>query len=93
MGNLNDNEIQEKLKNLNGWNVIDDSIQKEYELKDFTGALGFVTKVGVLAEKAGHHPDILLHSWNKVKITLSTHDAGGITEKDFNLAKKFEDLT
>ena len=92
MDKMNDNEIQEKVKNLNGWTHIDNSIQKEYEVNDFTKAVGLVTQIGILAEKADHHPDILLHSWNKVKITLSSHDAGGVTGKDFDLAEKIEKL-
>ena len=92
MNKLSDDKVSEKLKTLDGWTLEDESIQKEYELKNFTEALGFVTKVGVTAEKAAHHPDVLLHSWNKVKITVSTHDAGGITDKDFDLAGKIDEL-
>lgn len=92
MGKLSNDEIKEALEKLNGWNFESDSLIKEFELKDFTTALGFVVQVGVLAEKADHHPDILIHSWNKVHITLSTHDEGGVTEKDVSLAEKIEEL-
>ena len=88
MSKLSNDEIKKELEKLNGWQQEADSIQKEYELKDFTTALGFIIQVGVQAEKADHHPDILIHSWNKVKITLTTHDEGGVTEKDVDLAEK-----
>lgn len=83
---LSDIEIKERLSLLNGWAQSDKTIEKEFKLKDFSDALSFTIKVGIEAEKQDHHPDILIHSWNKVKITLSTHSAGGITEKDFKLA-------
>lgn len=92
MSKLSNDEIKEALEKLNGWNFESDSLIKEFELKDFTTALGFVVQVGVLAEKADHHPDILIHSWNKVHITLSTHDEDGVTEKDVSLAEKIEEL-
>lgn len=85
-------EVKSKLNDLSGWSQSDDSIVKEYETKDFVGAAGLVAKIAILAEKMDHHPDILLHSWNKVKITLSSHDEGGITEKDIKLAKQIEAL-
>ena len=90
MNILSKDEVTQKLDKLEGWSQSGDSITKEFEHKNFTHAIGFVTKVGIEAEKADHHPDILIHSWNKVKITLSTHDAGGITEKDISLAETIE---
>ena len=90
MSKLSNDEITKKLEKLDGWTHVENSITKEYELKDFTHAIGFVTQVGVESEKADHHPDIVIHSWNKVKITFSTHDEGGVTEKDFSLAEKIE---
>jgi len=89
---LNKSEINEKLSSLKGWEFQDNSIGKEYELKDFKEALGFVNKIGDRAEEMDHHPDILLHDWNKVKITVSTHSAGGVTENDFKLAEKIENI-
>ena len=83
---LSDIEIKERLSRLNSWAQSGKSIEKEFKLKDFSDALALTIKVGIVAEKQDHHPDILIHSWNKVKITLSTHSAGGITEKDFKLA-------
>ncbi len=83
---LSNIEIKERLSRLNSWAQSGKSIEKEFKLKDFSDALALTIKVGIEAEKQDHHPDILIHSWNKVKITLSTHSAGGITEKDFKLA-------
>lgn len=65
-------------------------IEKEYKFKNFKEALSFVNKVGDLAESEGHHPDINLHNWNKVKLTLSTHAIGGLSENDFILASKID---
>ena len=89
---LTKNEIKEQLITLKGWHYPKDQIEKEYEFKDFMDALSFVLKIGIEAEKMDHHPDILLHSWNKVKISISTHSAGGITLLDFKLAKTIETL-
>ena len=73
-----------------GWKVIrGHHIEKEYTFKDFAQALAFTNKVGALAEKENHHPDIVL-SWGKVKIILWTHSVGGLSEKDFQFAVKCE---
>lgn len=89
---INIEEINKKLQDLPGWSLVDNTIQKEFILKDFVDALSFIMKVGFLAEKLDHHPDLLLHSWNKVKIIISTHSEGGLTEKDFNLAEQIEKI-
>lgn len=85
-------EITQRLKNLKDWNYSDNQIYKEYKLSNFKEALTFVNKIGDEAETMDHHPDILIHSWNKVKISISTHSEGGVTEKDFQLAEKIETL-
>ncbi len=90
MQQLNDNIISEKLDKMNGWNFEKNSILKEFVLKDFADALGFIVKIGIEAEKMDHHPDLLLHGWNKVKVIFSTHSAGGVTENDFNLAQQID---
>jgi 4a-hydroxytetrahydrobiopterin dehydratase len=87
---FNQNEINARLSKAKNWKFIDNKISKEFELKDFKSALDFVNKVGAEAESMDHHPDILMHSWNKVKISVNTHSEGGITEKDFKLADKIE---
>ena len=81
-----------ELKNLSSLFISSNQIAKEFQFKDFVEALSFVNKLGTEAEKMNHHPDIFIHSWNKVKITISTHSEGGITEKDFQLAEKLEGL-
>ena len=91
MSKLNLDQINSNLKNLNDWNYENDSITKQFQFKDFIEALTFVNAVGLEAEKMDHHPDILMFAWNKVKISISTHSAGGITEKDFALAQKIEE--
>lgn len=91
MSKLNLDQINSNLKNLNDWNYENDSITKQFRFKDFIEALSFVNTVGLEAEKMDHHPDILMFAWNKVKISISTHSAGGVTEKDFTLAQKIEE--
>ncbi len=89
---LDKSKIIEKLVNLKGWTFQNNQISKEYELKDFKEALGFVNKIGERAEQMDHHPDIFIHDWNKVRITVSTHSAGGVTENDFKLAERIENI-
>lgn len=91
MALLSQNEIDEKLKGLEGWEQSNSEISKKFTNKDFVGSIGFVTRVAVLAEKADHHPDILIE-YKNVTLTLSTHSEGGLTEKDFNLAGQIEAL-
>ena len=93
MQRLTENLIKDNLSRLKGWGLEKDSILKDFELKNFSDALAFIVKIGIQAEKMDHHPDLLLHGWNKVKVTLSTHSAGGITENDFNLAKQIENIS
>ena len=90
---LTENEILNKLESIKSWVYFSKHISKEYKFADFKEALAFVNKVGNTAEAMDHHPDILMHSWNKVKISISTHSEGGITNKDFQLAEKIELLS
>jgi len=92
MSILNNDEITKNLSSLSGWLQEEKQIAKQYQFKDFIEALAFVNKVGTEAEKMNHHPDIFIHSWNKVKITISNHSEGGITKNDFQLAQKIEGL-
>lgn len=85
---LSDSEIKSGLADLPGWQQHGDHIERDFEFKDFAGALEFVNSVGAEAERMDHHPDIFLHDWNKVKITVSTHSAKGITKNDIELAGK-----
>ncbi len=75
-----------------GWKVVNEHhLEKEYRFQDFKSALDFTNKVGALAESEGHHPDIFL-AWGKVKISLWTHKIDGLTESDFILAAKCDEL-
>lgn len=91
MAILTDAKISEELSQIDGWTRKGDEIMKSYKNKDFVDSLCFVTRVAILAEKANHHPDILIQ-WNKVTLTLSTHSEGGITVKDIALAKEINEL-
>jgi len=81
------------LGKLNGWSEVDgrDAISRTFTFKDFNEAWGFMNRVALLAESQNHHPD-WSNVWNKVSITLSTHDAGGLTDKDVTLAKAIDAL-
>jgi 4a-hydroxytetrahydrobiopterin dehydratase len=74
-----------------GWDERDGALQREFRFRDFVEALAFVNRVGELAERENHHPDIAIH-WNKVVLRWWTHTAGGITERDRELAAKTNDL-
>ncbi len=89
MGPLTKEEITRKLSSLNGWAVTPQGVQKQFVLDNFLSAMNLVNRTADLAEQAQHHPDIFI-SYNKVTFTLMTHDAGGITEKDFALASRIE---
>ena len=86
---LSDDERRAFADAYGGWVIEGESISKTFVLSDFNEALGFVVRLGVLAEKADHHPDIDIR-WNKVTIVLTTHDAGGLTKKDTALASAIE---
>ena len=89
MARLSDDEITSGLADLPGWERRDDEIEKTYELPSFPDAVAFVTRVGFLAEKANHHPDLDIR-WRRVRVGLSTHDEGGITGRDLGLAGEIE---
>jgi len=87
---LTTESVDQELKQLTGWEYVDATkLRKEFEFKDFKSALAFVNKVGELAEAANHHPDICF-GWGKVEISLVTHESGGVTQKDIDLAGKIE---
>jgi 4a-hydroxytetrahydrobiopterin dehydratase len=91
MTKLTDNQIEAALHARPEWGHVGEAIQRTYQLKDFVQAMKFVDQVALAAEQAQHHPDILIR-YNKVTLTLATHDAGGITDKDFALAARADDL-
>jgi 4a-hydroxytetrahydrobiopterin dehydratase len=78
-----------QLSQLKDWQFNSDGIEKKFLFKNFTEALGFIVKVGVVSEKMNHHPE-LFNVYNKVNIRLTTHDAGGVTDKDFKLASEID---
>jgi 4a-hydroxytetrahydrobiopterin dehydratase len=91
MGSLTEKEVSAKLVSVPDWQLESGELVRTFLFKDFRASLAFVNKVGDLAEQAGHHPDIDIR-YNKVRLALVTHDAGGITEKDFELASKADKL-
>ncbi len=88
---LDDSAIQSALRELPGWDRDGDEIVKTFQFDGFPPAITFVTRVAEAAEAADHHPDIDIR-WNKVKLALSTHSAGGLTERDTGLAHRIEHL-
>ena len=88
---LSANEARSRLGTLPGWQIESGELIKTFQFPGFSAALHFVNQVGDAAEKAGHHPDIDIR-YNKVRLALVTHDAGGLTAKDFDLAAQTEKL-
>jgi len=88
---LSESEVNPPLASIPDWQLSGATIVRTFQFKDFPAAIKFVSAVAALAEEAWHHPDIDIR-WNKVTLTLSTHDAGGLTEKDFALARQFDKL-
>ncbi|HTR89107.1 MAG TPA: 4a-hydroxytetrahydrobiopterin dehydratase [Solirubrobacteraceae bacterium] len=91
MALLSEHEIDERLAGTE-WRREGDAIVRELKLADFAAALAFVNRVGEAAEAMNHHPDMLLHGWNRVRLTLSTHSQGGITDADLALAARIDEL-
>jgi len=92
MSKLNASQIKSALAAVPGWKRTGPVISRMFQFKDFPAAIKFVDAVAELAESAWHHPDIDIR-WNKVTLTLTTHDEGGLTKKDFVLARKFDGLS
>lgn len=88
---LNEDEVSSRLRRL-PWEREGDEIVREWRFEDFAEAVRFVNRVAEVAEEANHHPDILIHGWNKVKLSLSNQSVGGLTEMDFTMAARFDDL-
>lgn len=91
MKKYNKEEVAPLLLNLNDWQYNSEGIEKKFQFKNFTEALGFLVKVGVVSEKMNHHPE-LFNVYNKVNIRLTTHDASGVTDKDIKLASEIDGL-
>lgn len=91
MPTLSAPEVKSRLHTVPAWQVESGELVRAFVFKDFCSALGFVNQVGDLAERAGHHPDIDIR-YNKVRLGLVSHDAGGLTGKDFDLAAAVDHL-
>jgi 4a-hydroxytetrahydrobiopterin dehydratase len=91
MGKLSVEDVEKEVAGLTGWLYADESLQQTFVFKDFKEAFAFMTAVAAEAENANHHPD-WSNSWNKVIIRLSSHDVGGVTERDIALAEKINKL-
>ena len=88
---LKRSEFEQYLAQVKGWEVVADSrLEREFAFKNFREVMVFVNKVADLAEEEGHHPDIYVHGWNKVKFTLTTHAIGGLSINDFVMAVKID---
>lgn len=89
---LSENEIKEKLNHLNDWTATENRLKKRLAFSNFAEALAFVNKVGEIAERINHHPDISF-GWGYAEFVVTTHDRGGLTDFDFALAKEIDNLT
>jgi 4a-hydroxytetrahydrobiopterin dehydratase len=85
-------DIDEHLKNLPDWSVVNEKLHKEFQFENFNQAFGFMTRAAMEIEKMNHHPE-WFNVYNRITIELTTHDAGGITKNDVNLAKILNSLT
>jgi 4a-hydroxytetrahydrobiopterin dehydratase len=91
MARLSDAEIDERLGGLSGWERSGDAIVKQFENGDFKGSVDFVDRLTPEAEDMNHHPDLEI-SWSTVKVSITTHSQGGLTENDFELARRIDSL-
>ena len=88
---LTPDEIAARLPSIPAWSLTGDRLERSWTFRDFAEALAFINRVGAVAEATDHHPDIR-NSWNRVTLSLTTHDRGGITSKDIDLAKRIDRL-
>jgi len=91
MALLSEDEIAERLSG-GDWRREGDEIVRDVKLDHFAAAMAFANRVAEAAEAANHHPDILIHGWNKVRLSLTNHSQGGLTEADFSLAARIDQL-
>ena len=89
---LGEDDIGSRLED-SPWTREGDEIVREWRFEDFAEAMAFVNRVAEAAETANHHPDILVHGWNKVRLSLTNHSAGGLTDADFEMAGRIDGLT
>ncbi len=91
MDRLSEEQIDRELDR-SEWRREGDAIVRDLKVSDFAAAMAFANAVADVAEAADHHPDILVHGWNKVRLRLTTHSAGGLTASDFRLARRIDEL-
>lgn len=89
---LTDSELQTRLRSLTGWSIVNGKLHRELQFADFVQAFGFMARAALIAERMNHHPE-WFNVYNKVVVDLTTHDAGGISAKDFELAGAMDRLT
>jgi 4a-hydroxytetrahydrobiopterin dehydratase len=89
MARLNDEEIEQRVAGLDGWERTGDAIRRQFTFDDFKGSVDFVNRLTPEAEGMNHHPDLEI-SWNKVTVTVTTHSEGGLTGNDFELARRID---
>jgi len=88
---LSDTEAQKKLAEAPGWGIVEGKLHREFQFENFVEAFGFMTRAAILAEKMNHHPE-WFNVYNRVTVDLNTHDVGGLSEYDFQLAGAMNDL-
>jgi len=88
---LSGTEVVQALKSLPGWNVNGNAIERVFEFPNFVEAMGFVNRIAEAAEAVNHHPDITIN-YNKVKLSLTSHDSGGVTQRDLRMASKINEI-
>lgn len=89
---LSAEQINERLSQAGGWSLESNELVRHFKFQDFKSALAFVNQVAGEAEAMDHHPDILIHGWNNVRLSVTTHSQGALTEKDFKLAEQVNQL-
>ena len=85
-------EVEKYLHQVENWKIVGDALEKNYKFSNFRQAIEFINRVADVAEAENHHPDILLWSWNNVKLTLTTHAVKGLSENDFSLASRIDKI-
>jgi 4a-hydroxytetrahydrobiopterin dehydratase len=88
---LSEAAVEQELEGLPGWERVGDKIHRAYAFKDFVEAFGFMSRVSLLAERMNHHPE-WSNVYNRLEVYLTTHDAGGLSERDFDLARQMDQL-
>jgi 4a-hydroxytetrahydrobiopterin dehydratase len=89
---LSDDDISKALEGVDDWHREDGAIVRDLKFEDFAGAMAFVNDVATAAEEMNHHPDLLVHGWNMVRLVVTNHSAGGLTQPDFDLAATIDAL-